>query len=66
MWPDSFTFFCSLVSTVASSTRAYLLANYLFLHPVGYVGHVVSSGASGVQNFDALFFMHGRDWCGSQ
>jgi hypothetical protein len=32
-------------------------AKLLFLHPVGSVGHVVHSGASGVRNVDALFFM---------
>jgi hypothetical protein len=29
----------------------------LFLHPVGYVGHVVHSGTCGARNFDAPFFM---------
>jgi hypothetical protein len=29
----------------------------VFLHPVGSVGHVAHSGASGMQNIDVLFFM---------
>jgi hypothetical protein len=29
----------------------------LFLHPVGSVGLIVHSGASGAQNVNALFFM---------
>jgi hypothetical protein len=32
-------------------------AELVFLHPVGYADHVVHSGAFGVQNIDALFFM---------
>jgi hypothetical protein len=32
-------------------------AEHVFLHPVGSAGHVVHSGASGVRNVDALFFM---------
>jgi hypothetical protein len=34
-------------------------ANLVFLHPVGSAGQVVRSGASGVRNVGALFFMIG-------
>jgi hypothetical protein len=36
-------------------------AELVFLHMVGYVGHVVHSGASAECNDDALFFMLGWD-----
>jgi hypothetical protein len=31
-------------------------AKLVFLHPGGYAGHVVCSGAPRVRNIDALFF----------
>jgi hypothetical protein len=31
----------------------------VFLHPMGYVGHVVHFGASGPRNIDTLFFVLG-------
>jgi hypothetical protein len=36
-------------------------AQLVFLHPVGTVSLAVHSSASGVQNVNALFFIHGWD-----
>jgi hypothetical protein len=35
----------------------------VFLHPVGFAGHVAHSVVSRLQNIDSLFFILGWDWC---
>jgi hypothetical protein len=49
----------SVISEVVLSqkTTGTRYAEHVFLHPMRSVGHIVRSVASGVQNFDALFFM---------
>jgi hypothetical protein len=38
----------------------------MFLHVVRFADHVLRSGVSGGQNFNALFFMLGWARCGSE
>jgi hypothetical protein len=53
------TFSCSggLGSDPTKSEPGQVKLNLCVLDPVGTTGHVVGSGASGVRNIDALFFM---------
>jgi hypothetical protein len=39
-------------------------AEPMFLHSVGYAGHIVHFGASGMRNVDTLFFILRWDQCG--
>jgi hypothetical protein len=48
---------CGLPKKLAETRYIKLV----FLHPVGYVGHVVDSIASLVRNVDTLFFIPGWD-----
>jgi hypothetical protein len=50
---------------LSQKTTGSRYTEHVFLHPMRSVGHIVRSVASGVQNFDALFFMLVWVCCGS-
>jgi hypothetical protein len=56
-------FSCSSGPGVVSIKNAprHITLNLCFLHPVGYAGHAVHFGASGVRNGNTLFFTFGWD-----
>jgi hypothetical protein len=56
----SMNYFSCSCGTGMDSTKKLAGTRYtklVFFHPMGYVGHVVHSSASGARNIDAEFFL---------
>jgi hypothetical protein len=60
-WRETLTYFFSFSGVTGTdsgkSASRHVMPNVCFFHLLGYAGHIVHSGASGVQNIETLIFM---------